>query len=122
MIPRTYKLGESEAFVVMPCGRAARNRPGHQSPAPHERKSHRSGATRVNIIREVEDSLQRLHTDYIDLYQCMEGQQHAARGDVADVDDVVTPGKVRYMGYPTSCHAGGHRGHAAGTLGAGKNT
>jgi len=29
----------------------------------------RSGATRVNIMREVDASLRRLQTDYIDLYQ-----------------------------------------------------
>jgi aryl-alcohol dehydrogenase-like predicted oxidoreductase len=29
----------------------------------------RSGAIRVNSMREVEGSLRRLHTDYIDLYQ-----------------------------------------------------
>ncbi len=29
----------------------------------------RSGATRVNIMREVDESLRRLQTDYIDLYQ-----------------------------------------------------
>jgi aryl-alcohol dehydrogenase-like predicted oxidoreductase len=39
----------------------------------------RSGATRVNIMREVEASLQRLQTDYIDLYQVQwMGQQHAS--------------------------------------------
>src|ERR1700716_2104482 len=29
----------------------------------------RSGATRVNVLREVEGSLRRLQTDYIDLYR-----------------------------------------------------
>jgi aryl-alcohol dehydrogenase-like predicted oxidoreductase len=59
----------------------------------------RSGATRVNIMREVEASLQRLQTDYIDLYQVHGWDSNTPLEEtVRTLDDVVRQGKVRYIG------------------------
>jgi len=60
------------------------------------------GHTRLNIIRACENSLQRLQTDYIDLYQL-----HRQSPDIPidetlrALDDLVTQGKVRYIGCST---------------------
>lgn len=57
------------------------------------------GGSRKWIMRAVEDSLSRLGTDYIDLYQ-----HHQPDGDtpvdetLRALDDLVTQGKVRYLG------------------------
>ena len=59
----------------------------------------KSGGSRAWIMRAVEDSLQRLGTDYIDLYQ-----QHSfdpgtpLEETMRALDDLVTAGKVRYLG------------------------
>jgi aryl-alcohol dehydrogenase-like predicted oxidoreductase len=59
----------------------------------------RSGATRVNIMREVEDSLRRLQTDYIDLYQLHGWDSNTPLEEtLRTLDDVVHQGKVRYIG------------------------
>ena len=65
-----YSLGESETLV----GNALKGVRTEIVLAtkvrlPMSDNLNRSGATRVNIMREVEASLQRLQTDYIDLYQ-----------------------------------------------------
>lgn len=58
------------------------------------------GTSRAWILREVEASLLRLRTDYIDLYQL-----HAPDPDtpileaLEALDDLVRAGKVRYVGY-----------------------
>lgn len=58
-----------------------------------------SGATRVNIMREVEDSLRRLQTDYIDLYQVHGWDSITPLEEtVRTLDDLVRQGKVRYIG------------------------
>lgn len=60
------------------------------------------GHTRLNIIRACENSLKRLQTDYIDLYQL-----HRQSPDIPidetlrALDDLVTQGKVRYIGCST---------------------
>lgn len=67
-------------------------------PGPNER-----GLSRLHIIRECEKSLQRLKTDYIDLYQV-----HRASFEVpvdetlSALTDLVRQGKIRYIG--TSTH------------------
>lgn len=61
-----------------------------------------SGHSRLNIIRACENSLRRLQTDYIDLYQL-----HRPTFDIPldetlrAMDDLVTQGKVRYIGCST---------------------
>ncbi len=59
----------------------------------------KKGASRFYIMKAVEDSLKRLKTDYIDLYQ-----QHAydpltpIEETLRALQDLVTQGKVRYIG------------------------
>jgi aryl-alcohol dehydrogenase-like predicted oxidoreductase len=58
-----------------------------------------SGATRVNILREVEDSLKRLQTDYIDLYQVHGWDSNTPLEEtLSTLNDLVRHGKVRYIG------------------------
>jgi aryl-alcohol dehydrogenase-like predicted oxidoreductase len=58
-----------------------------------------SGATRVNIRREVEASLRRLQTDYIDLYQVHGWDDNTPLEEtLRTLDDLVREGKVRYIG------------------------
>lgn len=68
--------------------------------APNQR-----GGSRRWIIRSVEDSLRRLNTDYIDLYQV---HRPAPDTDVEEtlgaLTDLVRQGKVRYIG--TSSYSG----------------
>ena len=57
------------------------------------------GSSRAHLIRAVEDSLRRLDTDYIDLYQlhgfdAITPVEEALRA----LDDLVRAGKIRYIG------------------------
>jgi aryl-alcohol dehydrogenase-like predicted oxidoreductase len=59
----------------------------------------RSGATRVNIMREVEGSLRRLQTSHIDLYQVHGWDSNTPLEEtLRTLDDLVRQGKVRYIG------------------------
>ena len=59
----------------------------------------KSGGSRRWIMQAVDDSLRRLQTDYIDLYQM---HRPDSRTPIAEtlraLDDVVSAGKVRYIG------------------------
>lgn len=58
-----------------------------------------SGLSRVNLIRAVEGSLQRLQTDYIDLYLMHSFDAHTPLEEtLRTLDDIVSQGKVRYIG------------------------
>jgi len=70
--------------------------------APMEESPNQRGGSRRWIMQEVENSLRRLGTDYIDLYQIHRPD------DAADVDetlgaltDLVHQGKIRYLGHST---------------------
>ncbi|HTB68556.1 MAG TPA: aldo/keto reductase [Steroidobacteraceae bacterium] len=95
-----YSLGESETLV----GHALKGVRTEIVLAtkvrlPMGTNLNRSGATRVNIMREVEDSLRRLQTDYIDLYQVHGWDSNTPLEEtLRTLDDVVRQGKVRYIG------------------------
>src|ERR1700740_1542181 len=97
-----YSLGESETLV----GNALRGVRQEIVLAtkfrlPMSENLNRSGATRVNIMREVEGSLRRLQTDYIDLYQMHGWDSNTPLEEtLRTLDDVVRQGKVRYIGFP----------------------
>ena len=58
-----------------------------------------SGATRVNLMRELEASLNRLQTDYIDLYQIHGWDSNTPLEEtLRTLNDMVRQGKVRYIG------------------------
>ncbi len=57
------------------------------------------GLSRYHIMREVENSLKRLGTDYIDLYYAhMPDHETAMEETLRTMDDLVRQGKVRYIG------------------------
>lgn len=57
------------------------------------------GLSRLHIMRQVEDSLKRLGTDYIDLYQIHNPDQLTDWEEtLRALDDLVRSGKVRYIG------------------------
>ncbi len=61
-----------------------------------------SGASRYHIIKACEDSLRRLQTDAIDLYQLHRPNPHIPVDETLRAfDDLVRSGKVRYIGCST---------------------
>ena len=63
---------------------------------------HRRGASRRRIIHGVEDSLRRLKTDWIDLYQIHRPDPNTDIDEtLAALTDLVSAGKVRYFGHST---------------------
>jgi aryl-alcohol dehydrogenase-like predicted oxidoreductase len=98
-----YSQGESEEIV----GRAIATRRDEIVLATKcfnpmgEDRNHRGGSRRW-IMRAVEDSLRRLGTDYIDLFQV---HRHDWETDLEEtlgaLSDLVRQGKVRYLGSST---------------------
>jgi aryl-alcohol dehydrogenase-like predicted oxidoreductase len=95
-----YSLGESETLL----GNALRGVRDEIVLAtkvrlPMDGNFNHSGATRVNIMREIEHSLRRLQTDYIDLYQVHGWDSITPLEEtLRTLDDLVRQGKVRYIG------------------------
>jgi aryl-alcohol dehydrogenase-like predicted oxidoreductase len=95
-----YSLGESET----PLGNALKGIREEIVLAtkvrlPMGENFNHSGATRVNIMREVESSLRRLQTDYIDLYQVHGWDSNTPLEEtLRTLNDLVRQGKVRYIG------------------------
>ena len=95
-----YRSGESEEIIGKALGSRrhevvlATKVLGTMGPGPNDR-----GLSRKHVMQAVDDSLGRLRTDYIDLYQI-----HAmdagtpVEETLRTLDDLVRSGKVRYIG------------------------
>jgi aryl-alcohol dehydrogenase-like predicted oxidoreductase len=100
-----YSFGESEEIV----GRAIAQSGKREDivlatkffNSMKQRPNYRGGSRRW-IIKAVENSLHRLRTDYIDLYQMHRPDEHTdIEESLGALDDLVTQGKVRYIGSST---------------------
>ncbi|HET7560369.1 MAG TPA: aldo/keto reductase [Limnochordia bacterium] len=70
---------------------------GRMGDGPNER-----GNSRLHIMREVENSLRRLQTDHIDLYQIHRPENETTIEEtLGALDDLIRQGKVRYIGCST---------------------
>lgn len=98
-----YSNGESEEIV----GKALKGRRdgvvlatkvhGTRGEGPNDQ-----GNSRVHILREVENSLRRLQTEYIDLYQIHRPERETPIEETLHaLDTLVRDGKVRYIGSST---------------------
>jgi aryl-alcohol dehydrogenase-like predicted oxidoreductase len=59
------------------------------------------GLSRRHIINQVETSLRRLETDYIDLYYAHDPDPDTPlEQTLAAYDDLIRQGKIRYVGFP----------------------
>ena len=71
-------------------------------PGPNDR-----GLSRKAILKQVEASLERLGTDFIDLYQIHRPDPETPWEEtLATLTDLVRQGKVRYLGCSSNHHAG----------------
>jgi aryl-alcohol dehydrogenase-like predicted oxidoreductase len=101
----SYNAGESEAVIGRALAASGRR---HElvlatkahfptGPGPNDR-----GNSRLHLLRACEDSLRRLKTDYIDLYQIHRPDPSTpVEETLAALSDLVRQGKVRYVGCST---------------------
>lgn len=110
----TYAAGMSETFV----GKALKGRRNEVFLAtkfslPFEDGLNQRGGSRYWIMQEVENSLRRLQTDHIDLYQIHRPDLYTNIEDTLwALNDLVHQGKIRYFG--SSTFPGWYLGNANG--------
>jgi len=99
-----YSNGESEEIVgrALADGRREGVVLATKVHAPMGRDPNQTGNSRRWIIRECEDSLRRLNTDWIDLYQVHRPDPTTDIDEtLSAMSDLVHQGKVRYLGSST---------------------
>jgi aryl-alcohol dehydrogenase-like predicted oxidoreductase len=99
-----YSAGESEEIVgkALSGGRREEVVLATKVGFPMGEDPHNRGASRRRIIRGVEDSLRRLDTDWIDLYQIHRPDPSTDIDEtLGALTDLIRQGKVRYVGHST---------------------
>jgi 1-deoxyxylulose-5-phosphate synthase len=67
---------------------------------PMDDSGHNQGLSRQQVFKQIDDSLRRLRTDYVDLYQCHRYDPLTPLEETMDaLTEIVRQGKVRYLGF-----------------------
>ncbi|MBQ0881975.1 aldo/keto reductase [Streptomyces rochei] len=97
-----YSLGTSEEFLGRGLRKLTRREDVVIATKVYEKLDHNplsGGLSRSAVIRELEASLRRLDTDYVDLYIVHRWDPHTPIEETMEaLHDVVRAGKVRYIG------------------------
>ena len=97
-----YARGAAEDFL----GDALQNRPRDSYVLatklyfPMDDTGENQGLSRQQVEKQIDDSLRRLRTDYVDLYQCHRYDSGTPLEEtMSALSDVVSSGKARYIGF-----------------------
>lgn len=96
-----YSFGQSETILGQALGKERRDKVLIATKAFMRMGAgvHDTGLSRMHLIKACEDSLKRLGTDYIDLYQVHNFDMHTPLEEtLSTLDQLVRDGKVRYIG------------------------
>lgn len=97
------RTGQRERMLIATKVDHGKRRPGYTLDDLAHAGPNDQGHSRLNIIRACENSLKRLRTDHIDLYQIHRPSPHIPWDEqLFALDTLVRQGKVRYIG--TSTH------------------
>jgi aryl-alcohol dehydrogenase-like predicted oxidoreductase len=67
---------------------------------PMDDSGQNQGLSRQQVFKQIDDSLRRLRTDYVDLYQCHRYDRETPLQETMEaLTEVVRQGKVRYLGF-----------------------
>src|SRR6478609_562287 len=67
---------------------------------PMDDTGENQGLSRQQVFKQIDDSLRRLRTDYVDLYQCHRYDSQTPLEETMEaLDQVVRAGKARYIGF-----------------------
>ncbi len=97
-----YALGEAESFL----GEVLQSRPRDSYVLatklyfPMDDSGENSGLSRGQVLKQIDESLARLRTDHVDLYQCHRYDTETPLEEtMAALSEVVRAGKARYIGF-----------------------
>src|SRR5436309_8293920 len=97
-----YALGAAEEFL----GDILQNRPRDSYVLatklyfPMDDTGENQGLSRAQVEKQIDDSLRRLRTDYVDLYQCHRYDRRTPLEEtISALSDVVRAGKARHIGF-----------------------
>ena len=96
----SYGMGESESILGAALGNKRKDSLiATKVSRPMSQSANAMGVSRLAVMREVENSLRRLGTDYIDIYQVhVYDDETPMEETLRAMDDLVRQGKVRYIG------------------------
>jgi aryl-alcohol dehydrogenase-like predicted oxidoreductase len=95
-----YSSGRAEAFLGEVLAPRPRDSYVLATKVYFEMPNGDRGLSRAQILKQIDDSLRRLRTDYVDLYQCHRYDWSTPLEETMEaLTEVVRAGKARYLGF-----------------------